>query len=86
MTGFGESSHQGDHLSIAVELRAVNNRYLKVTLRAADQYLALESEFEKVIRHKIKRGTILVTLRVQKLHQNFEMPLQMDVLAGYLSQ
>ncbi|MFN6051192.1 MAG: YicC/YloC family endoribonuclease, partial [Planctomycetia bacterium] len=29
MTGFGESSHQGDHLSIAVELRAVNNRYLK---------------------------------------------------------
>jgi len=86
MTGFGESSHQGDHLSIAVELRAVNNRYLKVTLRAADQYLALESEFEKVIRQKIKRGTILVTLRVQKLHQNLEMPLQMDVLAGYLAQ
>lgn len=86
MTGFGESSHQGEQLSVVVELRAVNNRHLKVTLRASESYLGLESEFEKVIRQTIKRGTILASLRVQKRHQNADMPLQLDVLKGYLDQ
>ena len=34
MTGFGEATQSSDRLTAAVELRAVNNRYLKVTLRA----------------------------------------------------
>ena len=42
MTGYGDASQQGDGLSVSVEVRAVNNRYLKVTLRAAEPYNLLE--------------------------------------------
>src|SRR5262249_61352850 len=66
MTGYGEASYQSDALHLAVELRSVNNRYLKVTLRAGEPYNLLEPEFEKVIRRTLKRGTIQVHLQFQR--------------------
>ena len=63
MTGYGEAHYQSDRLTVAIELRALNNRYLKVSLRAPDPYHLLEAEFEKVIRRTIKRGTLQVHLR-----------------------
>ena len=47
---YGEARHQGDALSLSIELRALNNRYLKVSVRAPEPYHLLEAEFEKVIR------------------------------------
>ena len=49
MTGYGEAHYQSDAITLAIELRALNNRYLKVSVRAADPYHLLEPEFEKVI-------------------------------------
>ena len=37
MTGYGEANFSSDTLQLSVELRAVNNRYLKVSLRAAGE-------------------------------------------------
>ena len=56
MTGYGEASHQSDLLNLTLELRSVNNRYLKVSVRATEPYNLLEAEFEKVIRRTIRRG------------------------------
>ena len=86
MTGYGESSHQGETLAVALELRSVNNRYLKVSLRAPDSYQVLEPEFEKVIRTLVRRGTIQVSLRVHRVKGLQEQPLRLDVLQGYLNQ
>ena len=58
MTGYGEGHYQSDRLTVAIELRALNNRYLKVSLRAAEPHNLLEPEFEKVIRRTVRRGTI----------------------------
>ena len=54
MTGYGEASYQSDTLSLAIELRALNNRYLKVSLRAMEPYNLLEPEFEKVVRRTVR--------------------------------
>ena len=53
MTGYGEARCQSDALSLSIELRALNNRYLKVSLRAPDPYHLLEAEFEKLIRRTV---------------------------------
>jgi uncharacterized protein (TIGR00255 family) len=66
MTGYGEAAYQGDGLHVAIELRAVNNRYLKVSLRAPEPYNLLEAEFEKVIRRTVRRGTVQVHLRLER--------------------
>ena len=86
MTGYGEASFQSDALTIGIELRAVNNRYLKVTLRTTEPYHLLEPEFEKVIRKTIRRGTVQVSFRCQRQQtaQNFQ--INVIALRSYVEQ
>jgi uncharacterized protein (TIGR00255 family) len=86
MTGYGEASYQSDTLHLAVELRAVNNRYLKVSLRATEPYNLLESEFEKVIRRVIRRGTIQVHLRCQRQLAPQDYQINSVALQSYAAQ
>jgi uncharacterized protein (TIGR00255 family) len=86
MTGYGEASYHSDSLTLAIELRSVNNRYLKVSLRATEPYNLLEPEFEKVIRRTIRRGTVQVQMRVQRQYQAGEFQINATALRGYLAQ
>lgn len=86
MTGFGEASYSSDAVQIAFELRAVNNRYLKVSLRAAEPYNLLEAEVEKVIRRSVKRGTIQVHLRCHRQLAATDFQINATALRSYLRQ
>lgn len=86
MTGYGEGSYSSERLQIGVELRAVNNRYLKVSLRAIEPYNLLEPEVERALRKTIKRGTIQVHLRVQRPAAPQDYQINTVALRSYLSQ
>jgi uncharacterized protein (TIGR00255 family) len=86
MTGYGEARHESENLSLSVELRALNNRYLKVTLRAADPYHLLEPEFEKVIRRSVRRGTLQVHLRCERQSAAQDYRINATALRSYLGQ
>jgi len=86
MTGYGDASHQGDDLQVAVELRAVNNRYLKVVLRASEPYNLLEAEFEKVVRKTVRRGALQIHLRCQRKTSPQDFQINVVALRSYLDQ
>jgi uncharacterized protein (TIGR00255 family) len=86
MTGYGEARFQSDALSVAIELRALNNRYLKVSLRAAEPYNLLEPEFEKVVRRTIRRGTVQVHLRLERQLAPQEYRVNATALRSYFGQ
>jgi uncharacterized protein (TIGR00255 family) len=86
MTGFGEATQSSDRLTAAVELRAVNNRYLKVSLRAAEPYNLLEPEVEKVVRRLVKRGTVQVHLRCQRQLAASDFQINAVALRSYVQQ
>jgi uncharacterized protein (TIGR00255 family) len=86
MTGYGDASFHSDALTLSIELRAVNNRYLKVMLRAAEPYNLLEPEVEKVVRRTVRRGTVQVHLRGQRQASDQDFPINTVALRSYLSQ
>ncbi len=86
MTGYGEARHEGEPLSLSIELRALNNRYLKVSLRAPDPYHLLEAEFEKVIRRSVKRGTLQVQLRCERQAAPQDFRIDSVALSSYVQQ
>lgn len=86
MTGFGEARKQTENLSVSVEVRTVNNRYLKVAIRCADAYAPLEGEIEKIVREKISRGTVTVGIRVEHAISAKENPLNESVLENYVAR
>ena len=86
MTGFGEARTQTDRAAVGIEVRAVNNRHLKVTVRGTDPYPMLEAELEKVIRRHVRRGTLLVQVHVEREDRSANLTLNAAVLADYLRQ
>jgi uncharacterized protein (TIGR00255 family) len=86
MTGFGDARVQSERLTIAAEVRSVNNRYLKISTRCPEAYSALEGDIEKLVRQSISRGTISVTLRVERHGGNHQYLLDRDVLQQYWRQ
>lgn len=86
MTGYGEARYQSDALDLAIELRALNNRYLKISVRASEPYNLLEPEFEKVIRRTVRRGTVQVNLRCERQYAPQDFRVNAVALRSYLEQ
>lgn len=86
MTGYGEGSHQSDGLNLSLELRALNNRHLKVTVRAPEPFNLLEAEFEKVVRRSVRRGTIQIHLRAEHASSPQDFKINTVALTSYLDQ
>ncbi len=84
MTGFGEAKRQSGELTVAVEIRTVNNRYLKVQSRLADVYAPLEGAIERVVRERIGRGSVNVTVRADRQAKVSDYEVNTVALNSYL--
>jgi len=86
MTGYGEAHRQENELAVAVEVRTINSRYFKITMRCGEGYTLLEPEVEAVVRQQIKRGTVQVFLRVDRPISGDDYQLNAAVLEHYRQQ
>lgn len=86
MTGSGEAQESTPDLSLSIELRAVNNRHLKIIVRGSDPFPQLDAEFEKVIRKTVRRGSVQVQVRASRSTPTTESKLNTTILAAYLKQ
>ncbi len=86
MTGHGEAQSQRDNLSVAIEVRTLNSRYFKLTVRAGECFLSLEPRVETVVRRRVRRGTVQVSLRIDRDFTPDQYRLNGQVLAGYRRQ
>ena len=85
MTGFGEAQIQQDGLAVTAEVRSINSRYLKVTVRCGEGYAALEPRVEQLLRGKLRRGTIQVNVRVTKVKTSEDYHIDTDLLDHYFN-
>ncbi len=86
MTGFGSAQAENGGFAISAEVRCVNNRHLKVSVRCPDSWSSKEHEIEKLIRQSIARGTVNVSLRVQAIGPREESLINQPLLAAYWNQ
>lgn len=86
MTGHGEAHREFDRMTVSVEVRSVNSRYLKLSFRGGDGYGALEPNVEAVVRRIVRRGTVQVNLRIDRQATADDYHLNLQVLAGYRKQ
>jgi uncharacterized protein (TIGR00255 family) len=86
MTGYGESRIQDDRWSVGVEVRTVNNRHLKLNAKISDPYSALEPDFERLVRETIRRGTVQLSIRVERPKRAEDYRLNKVALLAYRQQ
>ena len=65
MTGYGEAQGELDGVCYAVEVRTVNNRFLKTVLKLPESCAFLEEEIDRLVRKNLSRGTVNYVLHVK---------------------
>lgn len=86
MTGHGHASGSHGELSIDVEIRTVNNRFLKVATRLSDIVASMDPKIEGFVRESLRRGTVNVSIRVGSSNQGIAPQVQLETLKSYIDQ
>ncbi len=86
MTGFSRISREVDSVSYIVELKTVNNRYFKPTLKLPESAGFLETEIEKFLRSRIYRGSMSYSLRFKSLTGDPMFEIDTELIGGYLKK
>ena len=86
MTGFGAAAGVVDGIEYAVEIKTVNNRYLKISLRLPDALHALETRIEQILRKKLQRGSVFFQVRMRMASSVAAPAINIEVLQSYLDQ
>lgn len=66
MTGFGREGYTDETISIELEMKSVNSRFLDISIRMPNQFNLLEDKIRKVIKNYIYRGRVEVFIRSSK--------------------
>jgi len=67
MTGFAAHSLTLEHASVSVDLRSVNQRYLELHFRLADECRALEPKLREHLQQRLTRGKVECRISVTPL-------------------
>jgi len=84
MTGCGVGVAADGDGGCRVEVRGVNGRQLKVSIRSREAIAALDSRIEAAVRSRVQRGTLHVTVEPTGAAIRAARRLDRDQLATYL--
>lgn len=86
MTGFGDARLDVAGYSYHVEIRSVNNRYLKISTRVPEDCTYLEPEVERWVRARLARGSVTYNAKVRELGASVAQHVNADVVRAYVEQ
>jgi len=86
MTGFGDASAERDGTHYAVEIRALNNRFFKSTIKLPDNVSGMEPEVETLLREGLGRGSITYILKMRTDSAEAAYHINTSALTAYLEQ
>ena len=85
MTGYGSAKGSVEGLSITVELKSVNNRYLDASVRLPRSFLFAEEAIKSAVQKHISRGKVDVFVTVDSSETaDVSVKINEPLLRGYL--
>ncbi|MBO5851255.1 MAG: hypothetical protein J6R29_02855, partial [Clostridia bacterium] len=55
MTGYGKAEYKENGITVSVELRTVNNRFLDLNLKYPRSFIALDDVIRKTVQKNVRR-------------------------------
>jgi len=84
MTGYAQvKEHVSDQLTISLSLKAVNHRFLDLHLRIPNELDAVETRVRRVLKERLHRGHIEVTLSLERMG-GAAFSVNRELVGGYL--
>lgn len=87
MTGYGDAARTtAEGVTYAVEIRSLNNRYFKASIKLPDPLQYLESEVERLLRDRLGRGSVTYSLRMRSVTGIEAYEINVSALERYVRQ
>lgn len=86
MTGFGQAVAEVDGVLYTVEVRSLNNRFLKAQIRMPDIAAFLEDDLDKLHRNRLHRGSVNFSLRMKNVSGQALIDIDERALQTYIDR
>lgn len=86
MTGFGEAQLEEDGHAYHLEVRSVNNRYFKASIRLPEDFAWMETQLEQLLRRRLTRGSISMRLHLRDLSASAAQDVNVAAIEHYITQ
>ena len=86
MTGFGAASVEQDGARCTVEVRSVNNRFFKATMRLPGDLESLEADIEALLMRRLSRGSVTLMVRWNEVASRAIARINVAALEAYAAQ
>lgn len=84
MTGFGRGDASSEGISITVEAKSVNSRYLDISLRLPQSIQDKELELKEILQERINRGKLNLNVRINKAETGEpDVKINPNLVEGY---
>jgi len=84
MTGFGRTLKRLKKMTVNIEMRSVNSKFLEITTRLPVMFLEKEAELKEIIGKSVSRGKLYVTVTIEKNSQGeINLQVQPEIVKHY---
>lgn len=70
MTGYGKAEYSQNGITLTVELKTVNNRFLDIIPKYPRAFVSLDDLIRKIVQQKIKRGRVELFVTYQNVNES----------------
>jgi uncharacterized protein (TIGR00255 family) len=83
MTGFGSSRVEAPNMTVLVEIKSVNHRYIDIHTKIPGEYQAFENIIRQKLSNHFKRGRLDVFVRIDYKRENIRLDVNHELLRAY---
>src|SRR5436190_4257860 len=85
MTGFGSARAEGPNLSVLVEVKSVNHRYIDTHIKMPGEFQSFENQIRQKIASTFKRGRFDVFVRIDYKREAVKLEANEGLIRAYFN-
>ena len=86
MTGYAAVQRVQEGACYVLEVRSLNSKYLKLSIKVPENLQFLENEMERIVRGRLTRGSVALALRVRREAGGGAVPINTAALQRYVQE
>jgi uncharacterized protein (TIGR00255 family) len=83
MTGFGSARVEAPNLTVLIEIKSVNHRYMDIHVKMPGEFQVFENLIRQKLSAQFKRGRLDVLLRVDYKRENIKLDVNHGLIRAY---
>jgi len=83
MTGYGQKGSTNENLSVSVEIKSYNNRFLDIYVNAPPFLSSFEPRIRELVATRCVRGKVEISLRLKELHGSVSVIVDENAALAY---